>query len=61
MSEFFTADEVAAMLKVKKQTVLKWHREGVIKATRIGPDTLRFTPESIEALKRQPQSTPEAV
>lgn len=50
MPEFFTPDEVAAMFRVKKSTVMNWHRKGLIEASVLpGSCLIRFTQDAVNA------------
>lgn len=47
MAELLTAQEVAAMLKVKVTTVRRWYREGKLRGARVGR-ALRFRRDEVE-------------
>ncbi len=50
MSEKLTAAEVAKWLKVSKQTVLTWARQGKLPCQRVGFRPVLFDREEIEKL-----------
>lgn len=46
MPEYYTINEVSAMLKVNRQTVYNWHRQGKIELVKVGARN-RITPEEL--------------
>jgi len=50
MEKLLTIREVAEILRVSRRTIERWVKQGKIKAVRIGPHTLRFTPSDVEDL-----------
>ena len=48
MTQLLTAAEVAETLAVSPDTVLRLARRGKIKAVRVGPKLVRFTPAAVE-------------
>lgn len=54
MPDYYTPDEVAAMFKVKRTTVLSWHRAGRLAAVVLpGTRLVRFTPDAVKAFAAQ--------
>jgi excisionase family DNA binding protein len=47
---FLSAGQVAARLDVTPQTVYRWAKVGLLPAHRLGPRTLRFEEQDLEAL-----------
>ena len=55
-SRFLTSAEVAKLIGVSSQVVLKWAKAGKIPVTRLGKRVLRFEATAIEAwLKKNEQ------
>ena len=48
MNELLTADQVAALLNVKPQTVYQWVKSGIIPSIRITENCLRFDGDQIK-------------
>ena len=48
MEALYTATEAADILKVHPVTVKKWHREGKLKAVKVGDRWLRFPESELE-------------
>ena len=46
--DFYTPDEVAQILKVRKHTVWNWLREGSLKGTKINGKIWRITTKDLE-------------
>lgn len=46
--QYYTPEEVANILKVKKNTVWAWLREGSLKGRRVNGKIWRITPEQLE-------------
>ena len=49
METFYTPEEVAEILKVRKHTVGNWLREGSLKGTKINGKIWRITAEELDA------------
>lgn len=49
MKKLLTAAEVADMLSVDPATVYRWAESGHLPAYRLGPGTLRFDPDAVDA------------
>lgn len=49
MTTYYTPEEVADILKVRKHTVWNWLREGTLKGTKINGKIWRITDEELEA------------
>jgi len=61
---FLSASEVASRLDVTPQTVYRWAKVGILPARRLGPRTLRFEEQDLDALMVPPmeaasEQTPE--
>ena len=50
---FMTADELAALLSVRRRTVYDWCDKGILPARRVGKRLLRFTPADVAELLRR--------
>lgn len=51
---FLSASEVASRLDVTPQTVYRWAKVGILPARRLGPRTLRFEEQDLDALMVPP-------
>ena len=49
MTTYYTPEEVADILKVRKHTVWNWLREGTLKGTKINGKIWRITDKDLEA------------
>lgn len=49
VTELLTADEVAHLLKIHRKTPYAWAREGRLPVVRLGPGSVRFRREDVEA------------
>ena len=49
MTTYYTPEEVAEILKVRKHTVWNWLHEGTLKGTKINGKIWRITDEDLEA------------
>lgn len=49
----YTLEEVAIELKVHKETVRRWIKQGKVKVLRLGHRTVRITEEELERIKRE--------
>ncbi len=49
MNTYYTPEEVADILKVRKHTVWNWLREGTLKGTKINGKIWRVTDEELKA------------
>jgi len=49
MEKFYTPEEVAEILKVRKHTVWNWLREGSLKGTKINGKIWRVTEEELDS------------
>jgi excisionase family DNA binding protein len=52
MSEFYTVQELANILKLSPQTIRRFEKNGDLQCVRFG-DTLRFSAEVVEQFVRQ--------
>lgn len=59
METFYTPEEVAEILKVRKHTVWNWLREGSLKGTKINGKIWRITADELEAFIRSDGSEKE--
>lgn len=50
MEKLYTASELADKLGVHAETVKKWHREGKLRAVKIGERWLRFPSSEIDRI-----------
>jgi excisionase family DNA binding protein len=53
-SEFISAREVAEVLGVSQNTVLRWVRLGLVEATKLPGGTYRIPRSELERLKKTP-------
>ena len=56
MTTYYTPEEVADILKVRKHTVWNWLREGTLKGTKINGKIWRITDEDLEAFINKDES-----
>lgn len=47
-SPYFTPEQVAGVLGVHRNTVVNWIKAGRLPAVKIGPRSLRISPEALE-------------
>ena len=56
MTTYYTPEEVADILKVRKHTVCNWLREGTLKGTKINGKIWRITDKDLEAFINKDES-----
>lgn len=56
MTTYYTPEEVADILKVRKHTVWNWLREGRLKGTKINGKIWRITDKDLEAFINKDES-----
>ena len=56
MTTYYTPEEVADILKVRKHTVWNWLREGTLKGTKINGKIWRITDKDLEAYINKEES-----
>ena len=56
MTTYYTPEEVADILKVRKHTVWNWLREGTLKGTKINGKIWRITDKDLEAFINKEES-----
>ncbi|MBS5516926.1 MAG: helix-turn-helix domain-containing protein [Christensenellales bacterium] len=56
MTTYYTPEEVADILKVRKHTVWNWLREGTLKGTKINGKIWRITDKDLEAFINKDES-----
>lgn len=56
MTTYYTPEEVADILKVRKHTVWNWLREGTLKGTKINRKIWRITDKDLEAFINKEES-----
>ena len=56
MTTYYTPEEVADILKVRKHTVWNWLREGALKGTKINGKIWRITDKDLEAFINKEES-----
>ena len=56
MTTYYTPEEVADILKVRKHTVWNWLREGTLKGTKINGKIWCITDKDLEALINKEES-----
>ena len=56
MTTYYTPEEVADILKVRKHTVWNWLREGTLKGTKINVKIWRITDKDLEAFINKEES-----
>ena len=56
MTTYYTPEEVADILKVRKHTVWNWLREGTLKGTKINGKIWRITDKDREAFINKEES-----
>ena len=56
MTTYYTPEEVADILKVRKHTVWNWLREGTLKGTKINGKIWRSTYKDLEAFINKEES-----
>ena len=56
MTTYYTPEEVADILKVRKHTVWNWLREGTQKGTKINGKIWRITDKDLEAFINKDES-----
>ena len=56
MTTYYTPEEVADILKVRKHTVWNWLREGTLKGTKINGKIWRITDKDLEAFIKKEES-----
>ena len=56
MTTYYTPEEVADILKVRKHTVRNWLREGTLKGTKINGKIWRITDKDLEAFINKEES-----
>ena len=56
MTTYYTPEEVADILKVRKHTVWNWLREGTLKGTKINGKIWRITEKDLEAFINKEES-----
>ena len=56
MTTYYTPEEVADILKVRKHTVWNWLREGTLKGTKINGKIWRITDKDLEAFLNKDES-----
>ena len=56
MTSYYTPEEVADILKVRKHTVWNWLREGTLKGTKINGKIWRITDKDLEAFINKDES-----
>ena len=56
MTTYYTPEEVADLLKVRKHTVWNWLREGTLKGTKINGKIWRITDKDLEAFINKDES-----
>ena len=49
MSELLTVGDVARLFKVSKITIHRWKANGELRFVKLGPGSVRFRPEDVEA------------
>jgi excisionase family DNA binding protein len=58
VDQLLTADQVASLLGLKRDTVLLWFRDGRLPGQKLGYKTVRFTRDDVmEAMRVQAQRT----
>jgi hypothetical protein len=58
--ELLTADDLAVIFATKRRRVIEWAHQYQWPTVRIG-NTIRWTPEQVEEIKRKHSVTPDAV
>ena len=56
MTTYYTPEEVADILKVRKHTVWNWLREGTLKGTKINGKIWRITDKDLESFINKDES-----
>ena len=56
MTTYYTPEEVADILKVRKHTVWNWLREGTLKGTKINGKIWRITDKDLEEFINKDES-----
>ena len=56
MTTYYTPEEVADILKVRKHTVWNWLREGTLKGTKINGKIWHITDKDLEAFINKDES-----
>ena len=56
MTTYYTPEEVADILKVRKHTVWNWLREGTLRGTKINGKIWRITDKDLEAFINKDES-----